>query len=376
MPPAPGSEALEHGSVDDMDWTFPADAGEPGMVEIGRRLAETLGRLPDATRFTYDPRDMLRATRLIEAASRGGTLLVGFQTNAKLERERERYQELIAAGTRITAYATGPCPSGLDGIEYREQAPDVHRLANQWFLVSDAPEPVAFVSWELGDAASFGVGGAATPGKRFVGFVSDDPAVIEELLAALRRVPGLKPPTPAPQPMPGDGSETGAVLEQVARLDPPPSGAGDGAVVVPIGRGSDRTHALALALAIATREHRRLVVVDRGAEGLFTSPYSAFRSDDADQPVPDRLFDAAIARKEGRGESVAALEAAEALGVEAGGWFPTEAGMDGLGAAVTRFGGGLLVLPGSIRRPSIAERLRGMRPERLVDLGTPHVIAE
>jgi len=48
-----------------MDWTFPQDAGEPGMFEIGRRLAEHIGRLPDATRFTYDPRDMLRVTREI-----------------------------------------------------------------------------------------------------------------------------------------------------------------------------------------------------------------------------------------------------------------------------------------------------------------------
>lgn len=359
-----------------MDWTFPADAGEPGMFEVGRRLAEALGRLPDATRFTYDPRDMLRATRLIEAASRGGTLLVGFQTNAKLERERERYLDLIAAGTRITAYATGPVPSGLAGLEYREQRPDVHRLANQWFLVSDAPDPVAFVSWELGDPASFGVGGAATPGKRFVGFVSDDPAVITELLTTLRGVPGVRPTPPPPMPTAGDGSDAGALIEAAARLDPPPSGAGDGAVVVPVGRGTDRTPALVLALAIAAREHRRLVVVDRGAEGLFTSPYSSFRSDDADRPDPDLLFDASIARKEGRGETVAALAAAEALGIDAGGWFPTEAGMDGLDEAVRRFGGGLLVLPGSIRQPSIAERLRGMRPDRLLGLSTALIVAE
>lgn len=359
-----------------MDWTFPADAGEPGMFEIGRRLAETLGRLPDATRFTYDPRDMLRATRQIEAAARGGTLLVGFQTNAKLERERERYQDLVAAGTTITAYGTGAVPAGLDGLEYREQAPDVRRLANQWFLVSDDPEPVAFVSWELGDPASFGVGGAATPGKRFVGFVSDDRAVIAELLTTLRGVPGLQPPAPPAMPVAGDGSDAGAVLEAVARLDPPPSGADDGAVVVPIGRGPDANQALALALAIAAGEHRRLVVVDRGAEGLFTSPYSAFRSDDADRPEPDRLFDTTIARKEGRSETVAALEAAGALGIEAGGWFPTEAGMDGLDAAIQRFGGALVVLPASIRQPSIAERLRGMRPERLAGMRAAHVVAE
>lgn len=40
----------------DMDWTYPVGAGDSGIFEMGRRLAEALGRAPDATRFTYDPR--------------------------------------------------------------------------------------------------------------------------------------------------------------------------------------------------------------------------------------------------------------------------------------------------------------------------------
>jgi len=51
-----------------MDWTFPPGAGDSGMFEIGRRLAEQIGHLPDATRFTYDPREMLRITRQIALA--------------------------------------------------------------------------------------------------------------------------------------------------------------------------------------------------------------------------------------------------------------------------------------------------------------------
>ena len=56
----------------EMDWTYPAGAGDSGIFEIGRRLSEALGRAPDATRFTYDPRAMLRTTRDIERASTGG----------------------------------------------------------------------------------------------------------------------------------------------------------------------------------------------------------------------------------------------------------------------------------------------------------------
>jgi len=60
---------------------------------------------------------------------------------------------------RITASAVGDVPGGLGGLDYRSQASDVRRLGNQWFLVSSEPEPIAFVSWELGDPTLFGVGG-------------------------------------------------------------------------------------------------------------------------------------------------------------------------------------------------------------------------
>lgn len=74
-----------------MDWTYPASSGDAGIFEIGRRLAEALGRAPDATSFTYDPRAMLRTTRQIERAARGGRLLVGFQKADKLLVEADRY---------------------------------------------------------------------------------------------------------------------------------------------------------------------------------------------------------------------------------------------------------------------------------------------
>jgi len=358
-----------------MDWTFPQDAGEPGMFEIGRRLAEHIGRLPDATRFTYDPREMLRVTREIEAACAGGTLWVGFQLADKLEHERDRYRRLLAAGTRITAYAVGDLPIGLEGLDYRSQTRDVRRLANQWFLVSTEPEPVAFVSWELGDAALFGVGGAATEGKRFVGFVSEDPLVVTALVATLSEVPGKHVPGPPPAPsLPPEGTRARDLLTAVSRLDPSTSSAPIGAVVVPVGRGDDR--ALALALAIAAKEKRQLVLVDRGAEGLFGSPYGDLRGDDAYRPDPDHLFGLQSSRREGRIDVTVGLEVADTMGLEAGGWFPTIAGGAGLGEAMRRFGGGLLVVPGSVRRPSIAERIRGMTSERLAGLGVALVISD
>jgi len=359
-----------------MDWTYPEGAGDAGIYEMGRRLAERIGHLPDATRFTYDARDMLRITRQIEAASRGGNLWVGFQTAAKLDLERARYEDLLASGTRIRAYAAGRPGEVLDALDFREQAPDARRLENQWFLVSDRPETVAFVSWELGDPKLFGVGGAATPGKRFVGFVTDDPAVVAELISTLEAVKGVPPQVPpGPPAAPLPGSPAGELLAAVDGTVATPSNAPEGAVVVPIGRGEDQA-ALALAIALARAEGRALVLVDRGGEGLFSSPYSDLRGDDELRPQPDQLYGALVARREGRGTAAAAMEVADALGIDAGGWFPTATGADGMREALLRFGGSLLVLPASVRKPGFAERLRGMSLDRLSALGATIIVAD
>jgi hypothetical protein len=218
----------------DMDWTYPAGAGDSGIFEIGRRLAEALGRAPDATRFTYDPRAMLRTTRDIERAATGGRLLVGFQAAAKFDVEAERYRALLAAGTRVVVWAAGPHADGLglDDLDYRALPADTRRLENQWFLVTDSPETLAFVSYELGDATTFGIGGAASPGKRFVGFVSDDSDVVDLLIRTL--LPIGAPPPPA-EPVLPSASALELVEASDGLLDGPASDAGPGAVVVALG---------------------------------------------------------------------------------------------------------------------------------------------
>jgi hypothetical protein len=360
----------------DMDWTYPVGAGDSGIFEIGRRLAEALGRAPDATRFTYDPRAMLRTTRDIERASTGGRLLVGFQAAAKFDVEAERYRALLAAGTQVVAWAAGPHADGLglDELDYRALPADTRRLENQWFLVTDSPEPLAFVSYELGDAKTFGVGGAASPGKRFVGFVSDDADVIHLLVRTLLPIGAPPPPAEPVEQLPPSASALELVEASDGLLGEPASDAGTGAVVVAVGRGADRP-AFITALALARREDRALVIVDRGAEGLV-SPYHDMRGDDANRPTPDRLFDIATARREGRGPMITYLEAATVAGVAAGGWFPTASGAEGLAQAGRRFSGAIVVVPSDVVRPSLAERLRGMAADRLGPvIGLPMVVA-
>ncbi|MBM4408171.1 MAG: hypothetical protein FJ038_06160 [Chloroflexi bacterium] len=141
-----------------------------------------------------------------------------------------------------------------------------------------------------------------------------------------------------------------------------------------IGRGSDRA-AFLTGLAIARREGRDLVLVDRSAEG-FASPYTDLRGDDAYRPTAERLFGSEIARAEGREGTAIYLEAASAAGVTAGGWFPTHAGYGGLAEAVRRFSGALLVLPPEAAHPSLAERIRGVVPDRIqAGIGRPVVVA-
>ncbi|MFN0094767.1 MAG: DICT sensory domain-containing protein [Dehalococcoidia bacterium] len=404
-PPACGPrfiyERYQEGET--MDWTYPAGAGEEGIYEIGRRLAERLGRFPEATAFVHDPREMLRVTRRVEANAKTGNLLSGFQTSKKFDVEAARYRQLVAANTHVTVYGTGRPVVDIPGVDYRQLRPHTRRLENQWFLVSDAPLPIAFVSWELGDPGTFGVGGAAAEGKLFVGFISEDPDVVGELIRALTSVSGLgerelegyrarreeskalgAPTEAAPVAALSDEPVSRldhvdpmaeSVIAAVAALAPPATGAAEGAVVVPVGRG-DSDAALHLAIAVAKAEGRSLVLVERSGEGLFSSPYGDLRGDDDLRPRKDELFGARLARREGRGATASAIDAASFLGVRAGGWFPTAAGGDGLRAALKRFNGALLVLPAETRQPSIGERIRGMTIEKLQRLGVPVLVAD
>lgn len=356
-----------------MDWTYPAGAGDGGIFEIGKRLADALGRAPDVTRFTYDAREMLRATREIEQAARGGRLIAGFQTADKLAKEAGRYADLLAAGTRITVFGVGarPADPAIDGVDYRALAPDARAIANQWVLATDDPEHLAFVSYEVGDPDRFGVGGAGSEGKRFVGFVSDDPGVARLLIDALDAVARPAPPAPPVPPVPASPAAR-ELAESLAGTVAPDHAAGPGAVVVPIGRGDDRS-AFLVGAAIARRDGRALLLVDRTAEG-FSNPYADLRGDDADRPTPDRLVALGGARREGRNALALFLEAAAAAGLEAGGWFPVRAGAEGLAEAARRFGGALCVVPPDTARPGLAERLRGMTVERIGTLTAQPVI--
>lgn len=134
-----------------MDWRrHPTDdPNDPeGVDALLRRVQDEVGGPPlSGTVFLQDAGEMLRSTREIEAVARGaaGTLYVGFQVAEKLDRERNVYGDLVERGTRVVAFGVG---------------------------------------------AQHAQGNAGDEGKRWKGFVSDDPRLVGALVTHLRERSG------------------------------------------------------------------------------------------------------------------------------------------------------------------------------------------
>ena len=180
-----------------MDWHGLGDEGseagrQAGVLDLLRRAQRELGGDPlTGTRLLYRARDMLAATREIEAAVRGdgATLFVGFQQAGKLDTEAATYRDLVAAGVRVVAMGTGE-PGHLPGVEWVRLPEDPTALQNQWLLVAEQPEPIAFVGFETSEPDRFGRGGVDDPSRTFTGFVTADPRLVRaiaEHLEGIRR---------------------------------------------------------------------------------------------------------------------------------------------------------------------------------------------
>lgn len=178
-----------------MDWHRRGDgdseAGrQAGVLDLLRRAQQELGGGPlTGTRLLYRTSDMLAATREIEAAVRGAhtSLFVGFQRAEKLEAEAATYRDLVASGVRVTAFGTGE-PRQPTGVEWVPIPEDQAALQNQWLLVSELPEPIAFVGFETSDPERFGRAGIAGGARSFTGFVSGDRRLVRAIAGHLETV--------------------------------------------------------------------------------------------------------------------------------------------------------------------------------------------
>ena len=173
-----------------MDWkrlpsTDPADPD--GLTALLQRAQQEIGGAAlSGTRFIHDSREMLGRSREIEAAVLGAptTLYVGFQTAHRLDQEADIYTDLVASGTGVTAFGTG-WPASDTGVRWIALPEHPDRLENQWFLVTFAPEPIAFVGFEIADPVGRPNGDDARGRRTWEGFVSHDPRLVDALVGHL-----------------------------------------------------------------------------------------------------------------------------------------------------------------------------------------------
>jgi hypothetical protein len=160
------------------------------VLDLVRRAQAELGGDPlSGTRLLYRARDMLAATREIEAAVRGAdaTLLVGFQRAEKLDGEAATYRGLVATGVRVVAFGTGE-PMEHPGVRWVRVPEDQAALQNQWLLVTELPEPIAFVGFETSRPDRFGLVGVADPERTFTGFVTGDRRLVRAIAEHLETI--------------------------------------------------------------------------------------------------------------------------------------------------------------------------------------------
>jgi hypothetical protein len=168
-----------------------SEAGrQAGVLDLLQRAQRELGGGPlTGTRFLYHVRDMLAATREIEAAVRGHdtALFVGFQRADKLAGEAATYRDLVAGGVRVTAFGTGE-PEAPTGVSWVPLPEDQAALQNQWLLVTEQPEPIAFVGFETSDPDRFGRAAVSDPSRTFTGFVTADRRLVRAIAEHLEAI--------------------------------------------------------------------------------------------------------------------------------------------------------------------------------------------
>jgi hypothetical protein len=319
-----------------MDWTLRDDDGDGmGMATLLARAQDALGGPPLAgSRFLRDARAMLRATRLIERTVAGAdtTLHVGFQTAGKLDGEGAVYRSLTAGGTTVHGYGAG-WPHDDAGVRWHPLADDPLDLANQWFLVTRSPAPIAFVGFERSPGAVRAMGGALATRKVWDGFVTDDERLVDSVIGHLGRVVAAA----APAPPDGDGP-----LYLVATDD------GSSALGAVRERG----------LTLAQRDGARVLLYDRSAESRLTDPYDVGPwGRDRDGVGPGSRLEPDVLEGLGRRYLADQLRLARARGLDAQVFLPRRTGATALAEACTRFGPALVVLPAAMAAPSLVDRI-------------------
>jgi hypothetical protein len=326
-----------------VDWHRGPGTGEEAAAEVAQLLAraqEELGGPLLGARFLYDARQMLAATREIEraASAPGTTLYVGFQRADKLDGQARTYRNLTSQGVQVIAFGTAT-PTQVPQVRWVRRPEDHGALANQWFLVTQAPEPIAFVGFETSPPDRIGQGGAADPSRTWAGFVTDDPRLVGAIASHLRGLADQAAPVP-------DGRGTGPSTMLLVATDD----------------GTDPAYAVCrrAGLELARREGATVVLYDRSAESYLVDPYEYGPWTSQNHgPAGDRPLDLPELVRLGRRYLADQVAEGRAFGLQVGAWLARGTGPAALAAACERLGVDRVVLPDKLARPSLRDRVLG-----------------
>ena len=332
-----------------MDWALTeeeARSGEEGVRSLLRRFqgqSSALDAALEGSTFLSDGREMLRISRVFEnrllESDALGTLYVGFQNARKLEHEAKRYRAIRKAGAQVFAFGeSAPEPAAAGAVEAWYRLPrDLHRLENQWYLVMRHPEPYAFVGWEISEEPLWGEHGVTYPGKRFVGFVSEDPRLVMGISSHLDLVRASNPPPPP---------SSSSLRDTLAAIHPHRVG-----MLVDDGKRPHVNRVLDDLCRAAAIPGCDLYLYDLAAASYLLDPYPH-----AEDREP---FDAAYASKAVRRKYLAdRMERIPADG-QVRGILPTGVGFSDLASWSQRLGLDALVIPAEYESPGLMDQVRG-----------------
>lgn len=177
-----------------MDWKeylTVLQQGGPGLASL---VDEAQGGATSAalttTRLVHDTDELARLSRQLydRCEGRATTLFAGLRHAERLGGElRDRFERLAASGVAIVLFGVG-VPSTLpSGAVWVRVPPRSSALENQWFLVAEAPEPIALLSFVI-PAHPAPKGGPGDAARTFAAFVSRDGRLVDAIVRTLRAV--------------------------------------------------------------------------------------------------------------------------------------------------------------------------------------------
>jgi hypothetical protein len=311
------------------------------VAELLARAQQELGGPLLGAKFLYDARQMFAATREIERAvsEPGTTLYVGFQRAERLDGEARIYRDLTSQGVKVIAFGTG-APAEVSQVRWVRLPENHDALANQWFLVTETPEPIAFVGFETSPPDRIGEGGAADPSRTWAGFVTDDPRLVGAIAGYLQGVSDREAPPALDDPT-------------VARST---------MLLVTTDDGADPAYAVCrrTGLEVARREGAAVVLYDRSSESYLVDPYeSGPWTSQNHGPAGKTLLTPNELVRLGRRYLADQVAEGRALGLQVGAWLARGTGPAAMADACERLQVQQAILPAKLARPSLRDRVLG-----------------